>query len=178
MQDICFPFYKLNGLCNYIFYFCLKTKHNKSKPFIHLSLCLCPIWEYQCLFLDTYNARLSKLSIDYAWSGCIIQSKPSKLPDEWNKYCNNHEYFMVNRKLSLTIRNQPIDAFALGVKNLPINPYVPENILKQIKKDWCNPPEGFESALNWKAYDSDYFIKENFWPCKDSDLWVPSHGSY
>ena len=85
---------------------------------------------------------------------------------------------MANRKLSLTIQNQPVDAFALGVKNLPKNPYVPENLLKQIKKDWCNSPEGFESALNWKAYDSDYFIKENFWPCKDSDLWMPNNGSY
>jgi len=83
---------------------------------------------------------------------------------------------MANKKSSLIIRNQLVDAFALGVKNLPRNPYVPENLLKQIKKDWCNSPEGFEGAQNWKAYDSDYFIKENVWPCKDSDLRVPSHG--
>ena len=77
---------------------------------------------------------------------------------------------MANRKLSLIIRNQPVYAFALGIKNLPRNPYVPENLLKQIKKDWCNSPEGFDSAFNWKAYDFDYFIKENFLRGKDSDL--------
>ena len=129
-------------------------------------------------FWDTYNAPLSKMSIDYAWSGCIIQSKPNKLPDEWNQYCKNHEHFMANRKSSLLIRNQPEDAFAFGFKNLQRSPYVLENILKQIKKDCCNSPKGFESAFSWKACDSDYFIKDFFWPCKDSDLRVPSHGSY
>ena len=103
-------------------YFCLKKKYNKSKRVIHLSLCFCPIWEYQGLFYYTYNARLSKMSIDYAWSGCIIQSKPSKLPDKWNQYCKNHDDFMASRKLSLLIRTQLVDDFALGVKNLPRNP--------------------------------------------------------
>ena len=73
---------------------------------------------------------------------------------------------------------EPIDAFALGVKNLPNNSCVPEKLFMQIKKDWCNCPEGFESALNWKAYDSKYFLKERFWPHKDSALWHPSLGSY
>ena len=159
-----------------MFYFCLKKRFQTSEPV--LLLCLCPIWEYQRLFLDSYNSRLSKMSIDYAWSGCIYQSKPSKLPNEWSYYCNNHEEFNATRKLNLLICTEPVDAFALGVKNLQRNSRVPENLLKQIKKDWCNCPEGFGSALNWKAYDSEYFIKESLWPHKDSDLWVPSHGSY
>ncbi len=73
---------------------------------------------------------------------------------------------------------QPIDAFALGVKNLPRKSCVPENLFMQIKKDWCNWPEGFENALNWKARDSEYFLKERFWPREDSALWDPSLGSY
>ncbi len=55
--------------------------------------------------------------------------------------------------------NKPVDAFALGVKTLPRNLDVPENLLKQIKKDWCNCPEGFKNALNLRSYDSDYFLK-------------------
>ncbi len=74
--------------------------------------------------------------------------------------------------------NKPVDAFALGVKSLPRNLDVPENRFKQIKKDWCYCPEGFENALIWRAYDSDYFLKDFFWPHKDSDLWEQSLGSY
>ena len=104
------------------------------------------------LFLDTYNARLSTISIDYAWSGCIVKSKPSNLPKEWMTYSENHQHFTAYRKIMLLRHTQPIDAFALGVKNLPRNSCVPENLFMRIKKDWCNCPEGFESALNWKAY--------------------------
>ena len=108
-------------------------------------------------FLDTFNARLSKMSTDYAWSGCIIQAKPSNLPKEWVEYSENHEDFTAYRKVMLLRHNQPVDAFALGIKSLPRYLFVPEKILKQINKDWCNCPEGFESALNWKAYDSEFF---------------------
>ena len=163
-------------MCNYIFYFCLEKRTFEFEPF--LKLCICPIWEYQGLFLDTYNARLSKISIDYAWSGCIVKSKPSNLPKEWMTYCENHQNFIAYRKIMLLRHTEPIDAFALGVKNLPNNSCVPEKLFMQIKKDWCNCPEGFESALNWKAYDSEYFLKERFWPRKDSALWEPSLGSY
>ena len=128
--------------------------------------------------LDTYNARLSKISIDYAWSGCIVKSKPSNLPQEWMSYWENHQNFTTYRKISLLRHTKPIDAFALGVKNLPKNSCVPEKLVMQIKKDWCNCPEGFENALNWKAYDSEYFFREFFWPHKDNDLWEPSLGSY
>jgi hypothetical protein len=166
----------MNGMCNYIFYFCLEKRTFEFEPF--LKLCICPIWEYQGLFLDTYNARLSTISIDYAWSGCIVKSKPSNLPKEWMTYCENHQNFIAYRKIMLLRHTEPIDAFALGVKNLPNNSCVPEKLFMQIKKDWCNCPEGFESALNWKAYDSEYFLKERFWPHKDSALWHPSLGSY
>ena len=146
LQDICFPFYKMNGICSYIFYFCLEKRTHGTEPF--LTLCICPIWEYQGLFLDTYNARLSTISIDYAWSGCIVKSKPSNLPHEWMSYWENHQNFTTYRKINLLRHTKPIDAFALGVKNLPNNTCVPEKLFMQIKKDWCNCPEGFESALN------------------------------
>ena len=133
-------------MCNYIFYFSLEKRTNETEPF--LLLCLCPIWEYQSLFLDTYNARLSKISIDYAWSGCIIKSKPSNLPKEWNVYSLNHQNFTSYRKVMLLRHTKPEDAFALGVKSLPRNSDVPENLFMQIKKDWCNCLEGFENALN------------------------------
>ena len=138
-------------------YLIFVSKTHQTKLF--LSLCLCPIWEYHGLLFDTYNARLIKLSIDYAWSGCIIKSKPSNLPKEWMKYSENHEKFTAYRNVMLLRHTQQVDAFALGVKSLPRNSYVPENMLKQMKNDWCNCPEGFESALNWKAYDSEYFLK-------------------
>ena len=86
-------------------------------------------------FFDTLNARLSKMSIDYAWSGCIIKSKPSNLPKEWVKYSENHESFTAYRKVMLLRHTQPVEAFALGAKSLPRNSFIPEKILKQIKKD-------------------------------------------
>jgi hypothetical protein len=51
-------------------------------------------------------------------------------------------------------------------------------MLKEIKHRWCYCPEELEGALNWKAYDSDYFIQNNFWPDVDSDLWEPNFGYY
>ncbi len=81
--------------------------------------------------------------------------------------------------MALLRQTQQLDAFSLQVKSLiPRNPFVPENLFMQIKKYWYNYPEGFESALNWKAYDSEYFLKECFWPYKDNDLCEPSLGSY
>ena len=88
------------------------------------------------------------------------------------------EFYSLQKGYALTSHLAIGDAFALGVKSLPRNTFVPEKNLKQIKKDWCNCPEGSESALNWKAYDSEYFFKEHFWPHKDNDLWEPSLGSY
>ena len=99
-------------------------------------------------FLDTFNARLSKMSIDYACSGWIIQSKPSNLHMEWVKYSENHANFKAYRKLMLLRHTQPVDAFALWIKSLPRNLFVPEKVFNQIKNDWCNCPEGFESELN------------------------------
>ena len=64
------------------------------------------------------------------------------------KYSENHENFTAYIKVMVLRHTQPIDAFALGVKILPRNSFVPEKILKQIKKNCCNCPEGFESALN------------------------------
>jgi hypothetical protein len=85
--------------------------------------------------LDTYNDRVSKISINYAWSGCIIKSEPSNMPQGWTKFFLNHEYFTSYRKVMLLRHNKPVDAFALGVKSLPRNLDVPESPFKQIKKD-------------------------------------------
>ena len=51
-------------------------------------------------------------------------------------------------------------------------------MLKEIKHQWCNCPDELEGALIWKAYDSDYFIHNNFWPDVDSDLREPNIGYY
>ena len=87
------------------------------------------------------------MSIRYAWSRCIIKSNPINLLKEWMKYSENHENFIACRKVMLLRHTRTIDAFALGVKSLQKNSNVPGNILKQVKKDWCNCPEGFESGL-------------------------------
>jgi hypothetical protein len=122
-------------------------------------------------FLDTYKTRISKLSIDYAWSGCISKPKPSNLPQEWTKYSETHEIFYTTRKILLLRQTQSVDAFALGVKSLPTNSDIPENTLKQIKEDWCNCPEGFQNELNWNAYDSEICPKHIFWPYGNSAQW-------
>jgi hypothetical protein len=81
-------------------------------------------------FVDTNSARISKLSIDYAWSECIVNSKPSNLPQDWMKHSENHEIVFANREIMLLRHTKPVDAFAPGVKSLPKNLYFPENILK------------------------------------------------
>ncbi len=143
-----------------------------------LSLCLCPIWEYQMLFLDTFNARNNQLSVDYAWSGTIIQMTPSNLPSEWRNYVVNHTNFATFRKVYLLTQVEPIDAFSRALESLPRNKNVPEKLLKDIKKEWCSGPNELQGALNWTAYDSDYFSHNNFWPHKDSSLWEPNIGYY
>jgi hypothetical protein len=55
----------------------------------------------QRFFFNTYNARISKLSIDYAWSGCIFKSKPGILPQEQTKYSEKREIFSANREIML-----------------------------------------------------------------------------
>ena len=174
LQNICYPFYKLNGLCNYVFYFCLPSRFFSLEP--SLSLCLCPIWEYQGLFLDTYNARHNCLSIDYAWSGSLIQIRLSKLPLKWKEYLENHERFVSYKRVQLLYKIVTEDAFSIAIKNIERNPKVPGSVIKEIKQGWCNCPSGFESAINWKAYDSDYFTTCFFWPDKDNDLWEPNNG--
>ena len=159
------------------FIFCLlRRNYVGDEPF--LSLCLCPIWEYQGLFLDTFNARHNKLSIDFAWSGSIFQRKPSKLPASWRIYSENHQRFVPSRKVLLLSPIEPENSFSLGVKCLDKNTRVPKELLKEIKHRWCYCPEELEGALNWKAYDSDYFIHNNFWPDVDSELWEPNFGYY
>ena len=64
----------------------------------------------------------------------MIKSKPSNLLKEWVKYSENHENFTAYRKAMLLRHTQPVDAFALGVNCLPRNSFVPEKILKQIKR--------------------------------------------
>ena len=51
-------------------------------------------------------------------------------------------------------------------------------MLKEIKHRWCNCPDELEGALNQKAYDSDYFIDNHYWPEVESDLWEPNFGYY
>jgi hypothetical protein len=41
-------------------------------------------------------------------------------------YLENHEIFSANRKITLLRYTQPVDAFALGVKSLQKNSYIPE----------------------------------------------------
>ena len=177
MQNISHPFYKINGLCNFVLCFCLLGRTYGDRDPL-LSLCFCPIWEYQGLFLDTFNARQNKLSIDYAWSGSLFQMKPSKLPKQWKIYTENHQRFMTGRKGMLLCHLNPENAFSLGVKSIQRNERVSKDILQEIKYNWCNCPNRFEGALNWKAYDSDYFLTNCFWPDVDSDLWEPNLGYY
>lgn len=142
MQSIIYPFYKINGVCNYVFYFCLgRRSFVKIEPI--LELCLCPIWEYQVLFLDTFNARMNKLPLDYAWSGSIFQMKPSKVPPAWNIFLDSHKRFVTARKALLLRPIVPENAFSLGVKSLHSNKRISKEILKEIKHQWCNCPAAF-----------------------------------
>jgi hypothetical protein len=104
--------------------------------------------------------------------------KPSKLPAGWMTYVENHRRFVTSRKLLLLSPLQPENSFSLGVKCLDKNTRVPKELLKEIKHRWCYCPEELEGALNWKAYDSDYFIHNHFWPDVDSNLWEPNFGYY
>jgi hypothetical protein len=104
--------------------------------------------------------------------------KPSKLPASWKIFLENHQRFQASRKAVLLSHMEPENSFSLGVKCLDKNPRVPKEILKEIKHRWCYCPYELEGALNWKAYDSDYFIDNHFWPELESDLWEPNFGYY
>jgi hypothetical protein len=104
--------------------------------------------------------------------------KPSKLPASWKMYLENHQHFLVSRKLVLLSPIEPENSFSLGVKCLDKNTRFPKEMLKEIKHRWCYCPYELEGALNWKAFDSDYFIDNHFWPELDSDLWEPNFGYY
>ena len=140
---ICFAGYMLSLLqikwALQIYILFLSRKKNPSNRAISFTLLMSDLGIPR-FFLDTFIARLSKMFVDYAWSGYVIKSKPSNLPKEWVKYSENHENLTVYRKVMLLRHTQPVDAFALGFKSLQRNTFVPKNILKQIKKDWCRSP--------------------------------------
>ena len=104
--------------------------------------------------------------------------KHSKLPSDWKIYSENHQRFVPSRKVVLLSPVEPENSFSLGVKCLDKNTRVPKEMLKEIKHQWCNGPDELEGALNWKAYDSDYFINNHYWPDVNSDLWEPNFGFY
>jgi hypothetical protein len=104
--------------------------------------------------------------------------KPSKLPASWKIYLENHQRYFASRKVLLLSHLEPENSFSLGVKCLDRNSRVPKEMLKEIKHRWCNCPDELEGALNWKAYDSDYFIDNHYWPEVESDLWEPNFGYY
>jgi len=100
-------------------------------------------------FLDTFNARHNKLSIDFTWSGSIFQMKPSKLPAGWKRYSENHQRFVAYRNVFVFSHlKQQQKTFSLGVKCLDRNLRVPKDILKEIKHQWCNCHDDLEDALN------------------------------
>ncbi len=86
------------------------------------------------------------------------------------KICDRRKQLVKMRKAQLLNFVEPKKAFSLGVKSLHTSTKVPKDILKEIKHQWCNCPEGFESALNYKAYDSEYFFTNNFKPDADNPL--------
>jgi hypothetical protein len=51
-------------------------------------------------------------------------------------------------------------------------------MLKEIKHRWCNCPDELEGAMTGKAYDSDNFIDNIFWPEVEINLWEPNFGYY
>ena len=97
-------------------------------------------------FLDTFNARHNKLSIDFAWSGSIFQMKPSKLLASWNTRKIIKDLLLIGKFFLSYLKLE--DSFSFGVKCLDRNPRVPKYILKEIKHRWCNCLEELEGALN------------------------------
>ncbi len=104
--------------------------------------------------------------------------KPSKSPASWKIYSENHQRFVASRKAILLFHHKLANSFSLSVKCLDKNTEVPKEMLKEIKHRWCNYPDEHEGALNYKAYDSDYFIDNFFWPEEESNLWEPNFGFY
>ncbi len=106
----------MNGLCNFVFHFCLQPRKFKHDPL--LSLFLCPIWKYEGLFMDTFISRHNIVSIEYAWSGSRIKIKPSDLPIKWITFSDIHERFSFRRRVFLLYITQLENVLALAVKRL------------------------------------------------------------
>jgi hypothetical protein len=99
------------------------------------------------------------------------------LANNWT-YSENHQRFVAHRKVFLLSHLKPKNSFSLGVKCLVRNPRVPKVMLKEIKHRWSNCHDELEGALNWKAYNSDYFSDKSVWQDVDSSLWEPNYGYY
>ena len=169
------PWFTMHGECPFIFYVCILNRQSLStKP--RLALCLCPIWEYQQMFTQTYANNNMRKHLDYAWSGSIIFSRWCDLDSRWERYHLNHKTFFTNRPLYCTQRMVPEDALRRGIINMQNIKGLEE--FQSIKQYWTTPPPDFESALNWKAFDDEYFMNSTAWPAKDAALSKPRDGYY
>ena len=122
-QDICYPFYISNGLCNYIFYFLLVSRKFKNNLFFlyyaYDSFGNIGVDFLICIPLELINfpmiMRSTHAQFKQSQATCLSRSK------EWNTCLENHEGFTAFGKISLLYATLPENAFALGVKSLPRN---------------------------------------------------------
>ena len=174
-QDISKPWYNMHGECPFVFYVCVNKGQDPNKP--TLNICICPIWEYHQMFEITYaNPDLQKC-IDYAWSGAILHSRWCDLKHDWDVFHENHKTFSQQRMRLSNVEMNPIEALANGIANIAKIKDC-EKQLSSLRQFWMTPPKGFQSAVNWIAYDHDFFINNHSWPDSDSIFSIPRSGAY
>ena len=156
-QDICYPFYISNGLCNYIFYFLLVSRKFKNNLFFlyyaYDSFGNIGVDFLICIPLELINfpmiMRSTHAQFKQSQAACLRNgirvwkilrvSLPSERLVSYMPLCQRM-LLLLGLKVSQETRF-PGESFEID------------------KKDWCNCPRGFEGALNYKAYDSKYFMK-------------------
>ena len=75
------------------------------------------------------------------------------------------------------VEMNPIEALANGIANIAKIKDC-EKQLSSLRQFWMTPPKGFQSAVNWIAYDHDFFINNHSWPDSDSTFSIPRSGAY
>lgn len=162
----------MHGRCYYVFYWSASRGGQVSslpgrvvdKP--KLNMCLGPIWEYQRLYLETYNNPNLLKTIDYVWSGAMIKSRRCDLDPLHERLIENHQDFVESRNMYAARELTPRNIIKICVEEIEVQlrDITNNNYYSELRKHWCPAPKGFSNAINWKAFDHWYFTTHTEWP--------------
>lgn len=172
-QNIEEPWYDLHGECPFVIYICVPSRQAASeKP--RLGICMCPIWEYQKMYIMTCANENLRRCMDFAWSGAIIGLRWTDLYKN-EKYCamyKRHKDFSEFRLKYCTEELKPKDALSRGIE--AIDKIKGFESFNEVRLKWCPAPEELTNEHNWLPYDDDFFKNNTSWPKIGTETGIPN----